>query len=61
MKRMCLVMLTALVIIICVIAFQTLRESKEEVYDGVLIEENIDWKDKDLLYVIEKEKNGGIL
>ena len=61
MKRMCLVMLTALVIIICVIAFQTLRESKEEVYDGVLIEKNTNWNDRDLLYVTEKKENGGIL
>ncbi len=38
MKRMCLVMLAALAIIICVIAVQNFRESKDEVYDGILIE-----------------------
>ena len=40
MKRMCMVMLGALIIIICVIAFQTIRESKEETFNGILIEEN---------------------
>ena len=61
MKRMCLVMLTALIIIICVIAFQTLCETKKEGYDGILIEENTDWDNQKILYLIKKNENGGIL
>lgn len=61
MKKMCLVMLTALIIIICVIAFQTLRESRKEVFDGILIEENTGRSYDTCLYLVKKEQNGGIL
>ena len=42
MKRMCLIMLTALIIIICVIAFKSLVGERQENFDGILIEKNID-------------------
>ncbi len=57
---MCLVMLAALAIIICVIAFQSFRESREEVYDGVLIEEVTDEYKLISLPFEEKDQNGGI-
>lgn len=61
MKKMCLVMLTAFIIIICVIAFQTLRESKREGFDGILIEENTNKTCEACLCFQKKEENGGIL
>ena len=57
MKKMCLVMLTVFIIIICVIAFQSLNKSDEEVFDGILIEKNLE--EKILLQNIQW--NGGIL
>ena len=41
MKRMCLIMLTALIIIICVIAFKSWIGEAEDGFDGILIERNI--------------------
>lgn len=61
MKKMCLVMLTALIIIICVIAFHAFREAREEVYDGILIEENTGWDYSICLYDQKEKQNGGIL
>ena len=57
---MCLVVLTALAIIICVIAVQRFRKSKEEVYDGILIEENLEYSPYRCYALEEKKENGGI-
>ena len=42
MKRMCFIVLAALAIIICVIAFKSLVGERQENFDGILIEKNID-------------------
>lgn len=60
MKKMCLVMLTALAIIICVIAVQNFRESKDEVYDGILIEENLESSVYNCYALEMKDENGGV-
>lgn len=44
LKKMCMVMLTAVIIIICVIAFYNLKDSSKEMMEGVLVENNIGWK-----------------
>lgn len=61
MKRMCFIVLAALAIIICVIAFQRFREDREENYDGILIEEKVNgWEDR--VYCLEvREESGGVL
>ena len=55
---MCLIMLAALAIIICVIALQRFQEEKEENYDGILIEEKINGWEESICYL---EENGGLL
>lgn len=60
MKRMCLVMLAALAIIICVIAVQNFRETREEVYDGILIEKNLESSVYNCYALEMKEENGGV-
>ncbi len=42
MRRMCLIIVTALIIIICVIAFKSFTKEKEESFDGIFVEKNID-------------------
>lgn len=60
MKRMCLVMFAALAIIICVIAFQSSRDAKEEAYDGILIEKMYDEYNHVSLSFKANGQNGGI-
>ena len=50
MKRMFLIIVTALIIIICVIAFKSFTGQKKDGFDGILIENSIDIKyDNDIL------------
>lgn len=41
MKKMCMVVLTAVIIIICVIAFYNIKDSSKEMMEGVLVENNL--------------------
>ncbi len=41
MRRMCLIIVTALIIIICVIAFKSFTGQKEDSFDGIFIEKNM--------------------
>lgn len=41
MKKMCMVALTAVIIIICVIAFYNIKDSSKEMTEGVLVENNL--------------------
>ena len=44
MKKMCMVVLTAVIIIICVIAFYNLKDSSNEMTEGILVENNFGWE-----------------
>ncbi len=61
MKKMCLVVLTALIIIICVIAFKRFTEAKEESFDGILIEKNTGREYDNYILLQEFFRNGGTL
>lgn len=44
MKKMCIVALTAVIIIIFVIAFYNLRDTSKEVTEGILVENHLGWE-----------------
>ena len=61
MKRMCFVVLAALAIIVCIIAFQRFWEGKKENYDGILIEKKVNGWEDSICYLEVKEESEGLL